>query len=118
MRMRTVVEPTAEGLIAALREPGPSGSTPTALACWNDMVAYWAMSQCRRAGISVPQEIAITGFDGIRSEIQADASLTTVHAPWAQVASAAINHLLDLHQGKPTPSETVLPVDLVLGDTA
>jgi LacI family transcriptional regulator/LacI family repressor for deo operon, udp, cdd, tsx, nupC, and nupG len=118
MELRTIVEPDYEELVDALARRSATGSRATAIVCWNDMVAYQALSYCRRAGISVPNDVAITGFDGIRSPIGVDVSLTSVRAPWAQVASAAINALLDLSQGKEVPPETVLPVELIRGDTA
>ena len=118
MELRTVLEPTAEEMSMALQERSSSGLRPTALACWNDMVAHQAWAYCRRAGMSVPQEVAITGFDGIQSPIDLDVRLTSVRAPWAQVASTAITYLLELSQGKEVPVETVLPVQLIRGDTA
>lgn len=94
------------------------GLRPTAIACWNDMVAYQALSYCRRSGIAVPQELALTGFDGIESPIELDMRLTTVRAPWAQVATTAITYLVDLLEGKEVPTETILPVQLIQGNTA
>ena len=102
----------------ALALSRPPGLRPTAIACWNDMVAYQALSYCRRSGIVVPQEIAITGFDGIESPIELDMRLTTVRAPWAQVASTAITYLVNLLEGIEVPTETILPVELIHGDTA
>ena len=87
----------------ALALPHSSELRPTAIACWNDMVAYQALSYCRRAGIAVPQEIAITGFDGIELPIEQDVRLTTVRAPWAQVASTAVTYLVDLLEGAAVP---------------
>ena len=82
------------------------------------MVAYQALSDCRRSGIAVPDEIAITGFDGIASPIELDTPLTTIRAPWAQVASTAITYLMDILNGTEVPAETILPVELVHGHTA
>ena len=117
MELRIAVDPSAGELVETLADRSSSGSRPTAIACWNDMVAYQALSHCRRAGISVPKEIAITGFDGIKSPIEVSECLTSVRAPWAQVASAAVNYLIELIQGNEVPSETVLPVELIRGDT-
>jgi LacI family transcriptional regulator len=94
------------------------GLRPTAIACWNDMAAYQALSYCRRAGIAAPQEMAITGFDGIESPIELDVRLTTIRAPWAQVASTAVTYLVDLLEGREAPTETILPVELIHGNTA
>lgn len=96
----------------------PLGSRPTAIACWNDLAAYQMLSYCRAAGIAVPQELAITGFDGIESPYELDTRLTTIRVPWGQVASTAITYLMALLEGKDVPAETLLPVELIRGNTA
>jgi DNA-binding LacI/PurR family transcriptional regulator len=118
MELRITVDLAADGGLETLGASRSPEERPTAIACWNDMVAYQALADCRRAGIAVPQEIAITGFDGIASPIELDVRLTTIRAPWAQVASTAVNYLIDLLQGKEVPMETVLPVEFFQGNTA
>jgi DNA-binding LacI/PurR family transcriptional regulator len=44
--------------------------------------------------------------------------LTTVRAPWADVAAQAVQYLQWLLAGKEVPAQTILPVQLILGDTA
>lgn len=117
MELHTTVDLALEGGREMPVLSRPSGSCPTAVACWNDMVAYQVLSDCRRSGIAVPQEIAITGFDGIASPIELDMRLTTVRAPWAQVASTAITYLVDLLEGREVPTETILPVEVIHGNT-
>ena len=116
MELQVTVDLT--GVQDALALSLPPGSRPTAIACWNDMAAYQTLSYCRRSGIAVPREIAITGFDEIESPIELDMRLTTVRAPWAKVASTAITYLVDLLEGVAVPTETILPVELIHGDTA
>lgn len=118
MKLQMIVDPTWEGWPETLALSYPPRLRPTAIACWNDMAAYQALSYCRRVGIAVPQEIAITGFDGIESPIEQDMRLTTVRAPWAQVASTAVTYLVDLLEGREVPTETILPVELIYGSTA
>ena len=118
MEIRVIAEPNFETFVSAIQLPGASGIRPTAIACWNDIVANQALSFCRRAGFLVPDQIAITGFDGFRTVSDLDPRLTTVAAPWANVASTAINYLLEISKGNDVPPETVLPVQLVRGETA
>ena len=118
MDLQVTVDLTLAEVQEARALSRPPGLRPTAIACWNDMAAYQALSYCRRSGIAVPQEIAITGFDGIESPIELDMRLTTVRAPWAQVASTAITYLVDLLEGVEVPTETILPVELIRGHTA
>ncbi len=118
MEFQIKVDPAWETWQQTLAPAHNSGLRPTAIACWNDMAAYQALSYCRRGGIAVPEGVAITGFDGIESPIEPDMRLTTVYAPWAQVASTAVAYLVDLLEGREVPTETILPVELVCGSTA
>jgi hypothetical protein len=44
--------------------------------------------------------------------------LTTVHAPWVNVAAQAVEYLQWLLEGKDVPAQSILPVQLSIGDTA
>jgi DNA-binding LacI/PurR family transcriptional regulator len=107
--------PTAEET-AILRRP--AGQRPTAAVCWMDMSAYALLDECGRLGLCVPGDLAIVGFDGAPMLLRPERALTTVRAPWADVAARAVDHLLALLEGGDVPQETVLPVELVIGDTA
>ncbi len=117
MEFQIQADPTWEEWSKSLSKSNSPNSRPTAIACWNDIAAYQALSYCRRSGLNTPKDIAIVGFDGIKSPIELDMRLTTVRAPWAQVASTAVTYLVDLLEGKEVPTETKLPVELILGDT-
>ncbi len=90
----------------------------TAAVCWNDVTAYDFLEHCLRRGISVPEEIAIVGFDGVIPTRGVGRKLTTIRAPWAKVAQTAVTLLVRLIEGEPVEPETMLPVELVIGDTA
>ena len=96
----------------------PRRERPTAVVCWNDVSAFELLSHCRRAGVRVPDDLAIVGFDGDHHPLACLCRLTTVRAPWAEVASTAVRLLIDRMNGKYVPSETTLPVEFVAGDTA
>jgi DNA-binding LacI/PurR family transcriptional regulator len=95
----------------------PRTQRPTAAACWNDITAYNLLEQCRLRGLRVPEDLAVVGFDGIASSRSRPLRLTTVHAPWIEVARAAIPLLVRLIDGETIPPETRLPVYLMPGDT-
>jgi DNA-binding LacI/PurR family transcriptional regulator len=104
-----------ENEIALLRAKGMS--RPTAVVCWNDHVARPVLAFCRQEGLRVPGDIAVVGFDGIKFECEQAYRLTTVHAPWSEVAETAMDLLIDRIEGKEIPAETVLPVSLTVGET-
>jgi DNA-binding LacI/PurR family transcriptional regulator len=68
--------------------------------------------------VRVPEDVAVVGFDGCPTPYDGFWSLTTVRAPWAQVAQVAVEQLNALLQGQTVPAETVLPVEFVVGQTS
>lgn len=95
----------------------PPEERPTAVVCWNDLTAYDLLGCCQRMGIRVPEELAVVGYDGVMSTRGMYRRLTTVRAPWSQVASKAVTILVDLIEDKEVPPETILPGELIVGDT-
>lgn len=89
---------------------------PTAVVCWNDLTAYRLIQQLSVLGIRVPGDIAVTGFDGFTSQVPPAYILTTVRAPWHEVAKTAVD-LLCSANGKQPVGETIFPVELVVGET-
>lgn len=102
--------------IAALT--APRARRPTAVVCWMDLCAYRVLAECEALGLAVPQDVAVVGFDGVAPAMPPARTLTTVAAPWTEVAMAAVDQLLTLVQGGHAPPETVFPVELRRGDTA
>lgn len=95
----------------------PAGRRPTAVVAWGDSYAYPVLKFCRARGISVPKDLAVAGFDGIQYPVETVCRLTTIQAPWMRVADMAVDLLVRQIRGLEVPRETVLPVDLFLGDT-
>ena len=87
----------------------------TAIIATSDILALGAMAEARRRGLRVPQDLTITGFDGILDGERV--GLTTVRQPVLEKGRAAGRLLLgsvDLTR----PREVTLETDLVLGTTA
>ncbi len=96
----------------------PPGEAPTAAVGWNDSSAHTLMDYARRRGIAVPARLAVVGFDGLVSPYAMPYQLTTIAAPWADVAEQAVGLLVARLRGEGIPLETLLPVELRPGDTA
>lgn len=94
-----------------------AGGKPTAFVCWNDSSAYAALAECLDRGIRVPEDLAVTGFDGYTYPGVPRWQLTTVHAPWREAARTAVRLLVSHVGGEEIPRETCLPVALRTGDT-
>lgn len=108
----------AAQFLQELRETLPPDKRPTCAVCWNDLSAYFLMDACRRLGLCVPEDMAVSGFDGLPTLPGSMTELTTIQAPWEEVGRKAIDLLIQRLEGCPIPSETVLPTTLQVGNTA
>ncbi|HEY8870099.1 MAG TPA: LacI family DNA-binding transcriptional regulator [Candidatus Limnocylindrales bacterium] len=80
----------------------------------SDVVALGAIGALRRAGLRVPTDVSIVGFDDIALAAFFDPPLTTVHVPAYDLGLAAGRALLDRIGGRPVPSRTLLPTEFVV----
>ena len=92
-----------------------TGRVPRAVVCANDQTAIGVMAALQQAGLSVPGDVAVTGFDGIQLGRHLQPSLTTVVQPMAALGDTAVAMLSDRIGGAELPPRTVeLPVRLEL----
>jgi LacI family transcriptional regulator, galactose operon repressor len=92
-----------------------TGRVPRAVVCANDQMAIGVMAALQQAGLSVPGDVAVTGFDGIQLGRHLRPSLTTVVQPMAALGDTAVAMLSDRIGGAELPPRTVeLPVRLEL----
>ncbi|MBI2841909.1 MAG: LacI family DNA-binding transcriptional regulator [Armatimonadetes bacterium] len=88
---------------------------PTAIIARHDMVAAGAIRAIYAAGLSIPGDISLVGNGDIWCSDILRIPLTTVRHPIQQMASIAIEKLLDMLSGKQVePNTTVLDVDLIV----
>jgi LacI family transcriptional regulator len=92
-----------------------SGKDFTAVFIASDNVAMGAKSALREAGLRVPEDISIIGFDDIPWAKYSDPPLTTVRLPAQELASKACLMLLDLMQGsEPEVQHMILDTELIV----
>lgn len=91
----------------------------TAVFAANDMMAFGAIAALRDAGLAVPRDVSVVGFDDIRAASLAFPSLTTVHQPAYDVGRTATAQLLQyVSRGEvPPASRHTLPVELKVRDS-
>ncbi|MBT2658583.1 LacI family DNA-binding transcriptional regulator [Bacillus sp. ISL-18] len=81
---------------------------PTAVFATTDLIAAIFINEARKAGVSVPDDISIIGFDNtIHAEI-ADPGLTTIAQPIAKLASYTIEQLLDSIEDPGMPANRIM----------
>jgi DNA-binding LacI/PurR family transcriptional regulator len=92
-----------------------SGRVFTAVFVASDNVAIGAKAALREAGLHVPQDISMIGFDDIPWAQFSDPPLTTIHLPAQNLARTACIVLMDLLEGKEPPTRRlILDTELVI----
>jgi LacI family transcriptional regulator len=88
---------------------------PDAVVCANDGMAIGVLKAFAAAGVRVPEQVAVTGFDDIFPASLYDPPLTTVYQPMRLLGERACALLLDriAEPGRPAEVE-LLPTELVL----
>ncbi|MFC0435186.1 LacI family DNA-binding transcriptional regulator [Kutzneria buriramensis] len=111
---------TPEGGLAAIQEVLRSGVEFDGVFAQNDMMAVGALDGLREAGVAVPEDVAVIGFDDIALAAHSVPALTTVRQPSREMGEAAASLLLaNLLEGIPLPADPhVVPTSLVVRDSA
>lgn len=92
---------------------------PTAVICGNDILAFGVMAEARAAGLRIPQDLSITGFDDLELAAQFHPGLTTVRAPAAEMGALAAEYLLAQLDSMSVPECRELEAQLIVrGSTA
>jgi DNA-binding LacI/PurR family transcriptional regulator len=112
-------ESAAEAMAAFLAAGSRTSSGATAVVAMSDQLAFGAVRAARTAGLSVPGDLSVTGFDDIVGAAVADPPLTTIRQPLLERGRIAGALLLDLLHGESVDPVTACPVELVVrGSTA
>lgn len=89
----------------------------TALIAQNDETAIGAIRAYEAAGLQVPRDVSVVGYDGLPT-YHASQQLTTIQVPLFDVAEGAMRSLLDwLGDSTKIPQDVCLPVHFVQGQT-
>lgn len=91
---------------------------PSAMFCDNDEMACGLISAFQRAGLDVPTDMAVVGFDDIELSRHLTPALTTIRQPRRQIGRDAASMLLDRLDGRRDAMEETVPVELVVRDSA
>lgn len=75
---------------------------PTAVFAFNDMMALGVLQKLSELNLQVPGDMAVVGFDGIRSSQYMSPALTTVRQPIEEMGQLAVELLLNRIHGKGT----------------
>jgi len=91
---------------------------PTAIFATSDQVAIGFIKAVRDAGLSVPGDVSVAGFDDIEYANLFSPALTTMRQPRADIGRGAAENLVQLMGGSPlSATRTRLPCTLVVRDS-
>jgi LacI family transcriptional regulator len=106
---------TEESGYEAMRELLGRGPPPTAVFATNDMVAYGAMRALEEAGLDIPDQVSVAGFDDDYMSRYTNPPLTTMTLPAEGIGRMAAETLLRLIRGgHPHRGITLLPTSLTV----
>jgi LacI family transcriptional regulator len=91
----------------------------TAVFCFNDIAAIGAIRALKDAGLSVPGDVSVVGFDDILSAAYATPSLTTVRQPLAEMGRRGAKVLLEriADQNKAFPTDIFMESELIIRES-
>jgi LacI family transcriptional regulator len=87
---------------------------PDAVFAASDVVALGAIGALREAGLRVPDDVSVVGFDDIPLAAYFDPPLTSVRVPAFDLGLAVGRALLDRIAGREVPSRTLLSTELIV----
>ena len=113
-------KPGFQGVFEIIENLHTHNNLPEVFVCSGDTIATHVLISCEKLGIKVPEELSITGFDGIPIEMLAPWSsmLTTMRQPLEEMGKFATKRLLK-HIQNPgeVPQKTLFHSTLIPGKT-
>lgn len=89
----------------------------TAVLCFNDVSAMGTIRALHEAGLHVPQDVSVLGFDDIQSAAYQVPSLTTIRQPLRTMGMRAADALLRKLSGKATPDMIRIEPELIVRES-
>lgn len=91
----------------------------TAIIAQNDQIAYGAIAALTKAGVGVPEQVSVAGYDGIPNVNTLLPSLTTIRVPLFEIGRQAARSLVQLIEDPKTSApDVLLPVEIVTGESS
>ena len=91
---------------------------PDAIFVASDMMAFGAVRAIKDAGLVVPDDIAVVGFDDLPPSRRSDPMLTTIRQPILRFGASAVDVLIEIinSRNKP-PRQTLFDTELIIRDS-
>lgn len=95
----------------------PREEMPDAIICSNDAMAIVVCRRLKEIGYQVPEDIAITGFDGLHEAKEHTPTLTTASLNYWAVMEKAYQIISELQAGRQIPMEYQIDFEVVYGES-
>jgi LacI family transcriptional regulator len=93
------------------------GEVPRAIVAANDESAIGALAAVRRAGLRVPEDVAVAGFDGLDVSAWLSPQLTTIRYDRRAMGASMARCVMDALEGGARDSMNVIPLELLARGT-
>ena len=90
---------------------------PGAIVCANDVMAIAACSVLTQNGWRVPQDVIVTGFDGVDAIQYSTPRITSCACDYTLLGLRIAGHILNIGDGVPVPSTDVVPSGIILSES-
>mgnify|MGYP000076633986 CR=1 FL=1 len=108
-------EQTIDGARRATRRLLTHEQRPTAIFCANDEMALGAVHEIKSAGLKIPTDISVIGFDDIRYAEVMDPPLTTIAQPAEEIGERTMRRLVQAIEGSENDnSAEIVPHKLIV----
>ncbi|WP_052665945.1 LacI family DNA-binding transcriptional regulator [Nitriliruptor alkaliphilus] len=107
-------EEAGEAGVAQLLADGPR---PTAIFCANDYQAVGVLDALREAGLDVPRDVSVVGYDNVHLASLRRLDLTTIHQPRQEMGEQAARLLLERLTTDRESRRVIIPPKLVVRGT-
>ena len=102
----------------AVRENADRLGSIDALLCVSDTVAFGALSECKRLGLDIPRDVAVTGFGLFDVAAVSAPQITTIDVGAGRIGEEVATLLERLFRGEDAPRHIEIDVKLVPGGTS
>jgi DNA-binding LacI/PurR family transcriptional regulator len=90
---------------------------PDLVVCYDDKTALLMMDELRTAGVNIPDDVGIVGFDDIPFARISNPRLTTVSQQSDDLGRICVDFLLETLESGKLPKSQLMPVSLVIRET-
>lgn len=107
--------PTIQAVKDILKDCG--GALPDAIVCANDSMAIAACTALEDNGVAVPEDVIVSGFDGIERAEKNCPSILTAKYDFERSAEYMIDEIVRLNCSAPQPRDKIFGFDMLLGQS-